>query len=81
MSAPEPKKGACRRCDQIRPLFPAKTEWGRVPAEMCTRCWSLFAEARANGTFVDWGDAFKNATDEQLEEHVSAVGIARGDDR
>lgn len=80
MSTPAPKNGTCGQCWQTRPVFPAKTEWGRVPAEMCTRCWQVFAEARARGTFVDWDDAFDNATDEQLEEHVSGR-IPEGGDR
>jgi hypothetical protein len=71
VSAPEPKTGTCGKCKQTRPLFPAKPEWGRVPAEMCSPCWSLFAEAREDGGFVDWNDVFDNATDEQLEEQVS----------
>lgn len=71
MSAPEPKTGICRKCKQTRPLFPTNPGWGRVPVELCSPCWSHFAEARENGTFVDWNDAFDNATDEQLEEQVS----------
>ena len=70
MSAPEPKTGTCGKCKRTRPLFPAKPEWGRVPQEMCSPCWSLFAEARATGGFVDFNDAFDNATDEQLEDHL-----------
>ncbi|OLT13049.1 hypothetical protein BJF79_03885 [Actinomadura sp. CNU-125] len=76
MTAPNPKNGTCGRCKQPRPVFPAKKEWGRVPAEMCLRCWQLFAEARANSTFVDWGDAFDNATDEQLDEHIYEAGTS-----
>jgi hypothetical protein len=33
---------------------------------LCTSDWQLYAEARANNTFVDWNDAFDNGTDEQL---------------
>jgi hypothetical protein len=47
-------------------VFPAKPEWGRAPDPLCTTDWQLFAEARANNTFVDWTDAFDNGTDEQL---------------
>ncbi|GGV34066.1 hypothetical protein GCM10010182_67390 [Actinomadura cremea] len=79
MTTPEPKDGTCGKCKQARPLFPARPEWGRVSAEMCSRCWQVFAEARANDTFVDWNDAFDNATDEQLEEHVSGARTARGE--
>lgn len=71
MTGPEPQTGACGKCGQTRPLFPAKKEWGEVPSQMCTSCWQVYAEARANGTFVDWPDAFDNATDEQIEVHVS----------
>ncbi|TDD97594.1 hypothetical protein [Actinomadura rubrisoli] len=75
MSAPKPKTGTCGKCEQARPLFPARKEWGDVPESMCSPCWQVFAEARANGTFVDWGDAFDNATDEQLNEHVSGYEV------
>lgn len=75
MSAPEPKIGTCRKCGQTRPLFPAKPEWGRVPQEMCSPCWSRFAEAREHGTFVDFSDAFDNATDEQLNEYVPGYEV------
>jgi len=41
---------------------------------LCTKDWSMYAEARERGSFVDFRDAFNNATDEQLEE-----GIRQGD--
>jgi hypothetical protein len=75
VTAPEPTTGRCGKCWQTRPLFPSKREWGTVPDPMCTSCWQAYAEARANGTFVDWGDAFDNATDEQLNEHVAGYEV------
>lgn len=63
---PKPTEGRCAHCQQPRVVFPAKPEWGRVPDPLCTTDWQLFAEARANNTFVDWTDAFDNGTDEQL---------------
>lgn len=73
MSAPEPKTGTCGKCKKTRPLFPTKPEWGRVPQEICSPCWSRFADARANATFVDFNDAFDNATDEQLEAGLAGA--------
>lgn len=75
MRATEPKVGTCGKCGQTRPLFPAKKEWGEVPCQMCTSCWQVYAEARANNTFVDWQDAFHNATDEQIGAHVPGYEV------
>lgn len=58
--------GPCRHCQQPRPLFPAKTSWGDVPSPLCSPCWSKYADARANNTYVDWNDAFDNGSDEEL---------------
>jgi hypothetical protein len=59
--------GPCRRCKQPqRPLFPAKADWGDVPDLLCSPCWSRYADARENKTYVDFNDAFDNASDEEL---------------
>jgi hypothetical protein len=62
----QPTTGNCGRCRQPRPLFPAKDSWGDVPGPLCSPCWSKYADARANRTYVDFNDAFDNATDEEL---------------
>ncbi|MGW7053085.1 hypothetical protein [Streptomyces sp. NPDC054887] len=59
-------EGRCARCGQPRVLFAPNPAWGRVPGPLCTSDWRLYAEARANSTFVDWNDTFDNGTDEQL---------------
>ncbi len=69
----KPIEGICGKCEQPRAVFPPKPEWGDVPELLCTSCWGLFAEARANGSFVDWNDAFDNATDEQIEAHLAGT--------
>jgi hypothetical protein len=59
--------GPCGRCKQpCRPLFPAEKAWGDVPSHLCSPCWSKYADARANKTYVDFNDAFDNASDEEL---------------
>ncbi|MFH8483571.1 hypothetical protein [Streptomyces sp. NPDC018055] len=65
-------EGRCARCKQSRAVFPAKAEWGDVPTPLCTTDWQRFAEARANRTYVDWADAFDNASDEEFEAHLSS---------
>lgn len=67
--------GNCGRCAQRRPCFPPKPEWGDVPALLCVRCWSTYADARANKTYVDFKDAFDNATDEELEGRFAESGL------
>lgn len=67
--------GRCARCEQSRIVFPAKAEWGDVPSPLCTSDWQLYAEARVNRTFVDFNDAFDNATDEQLEAAFGETGV------
>jgi hypothetical protein len=67
-NAPE---GPCRRCGQPRPLFPAQKTWGDVPSPLCPNCWSTYADARAAGSFVDFNDAFDNATDDQLQDALA----------
>ncbi|WP_018386408.1 hypothetical protein [Wenjunlia vitaminophila] len=62
-----PTEGQCGLCKQRRPLFDSRSEWGDVPARLCTGCWSRYAVARERGEFVDWADAFDNASDSQLE--------------
>ncbi len=57
----------CRRCRQPRQVFPAPEDWGDVPSPLCSPCWTRYADARASGSFVDWTDAFDNATDDDLE--------------
>lgn len=68
--------GPCRRCQQPRPLFPAQASWGQIPDPLCSPCWSLYADARASGSFVDWNDAFDNATDEQLATGLEGTETA-----
>lgn len=67
-------EGTCARCHQPRRVFNTPSDWGRVPAPLCSRCWSTYADARASGDYVDWNDAFDNAPDEVLE---TALGGAR----
>jgi len=76
----QPSPGPCHRCTQHRPLFTASPEWGRVPSPLCTRCWSAFADARAGGTYVDFNDAFDNATDAELEAGLTLTTTASGPD-
>lgn len=66
------REARCAHCAQPRPVFPPKPEWGRVPDPMCSPCWSKFADARAAGTYVDWSDAFDNATDDELLAAIDA---------
>lgn len=68
-----PTEGRCARCGQPRVVFPSNPDWGAVPSPLCTSDWQLYADARANKTFVDWNDAFDNASDEQL-----AAGLGAG---
>lgn len=62
----EPAVDRCGRCRQTRPCFDAKADWGRVPARLCSPCWSSYADARAARTYLDFNDAFDNASDEEL---------------
>jgi hypothetical protein len=71
----KPIGGRCGRCRQPRPCFPAKPEWGDVPAELCSPCWSKYADARAANTYVDFNDAFDNASDEELEAKFAETGL------
>jgi len=67
MTATPKTIGPCSRCKQPqRPLFPAEKAWGDVPSPLCSPCWSRYADARANKTYVDFNDAFDNASDEEL---------------
>jgi hypothetical protein len=61
-----PPIAQCKRCGQKRHTFAPKPEWGKVPDTLCSPCWSGYADARAEGTFFDFNDAFDNASDEQL---------------
>lgn len=70
-----PTEGQCLRCMQRRPLFPAKSSWGKVPDPLCSQCWSKYADARANKTYVDFNDAFDNASDEELEAKFAETGL------
>lgn len=57
----------CVRCHQPRPdLFPPEPAWGEVKGPLCARCWSLYAEARDRRSYVDWDDAFDNASDDEI---------------
>lgn len=63
----------CGRCRQPRHVHPAKPEWGRVPSHLCTTCWGRYDEARANNDYVDWSDAFDNASDEELVANLATA--------
>lgn len=71
-----PETGSCARCRQTRPLFAPKPEWGWVPGLLCSTDWQRYADARANGTFVDANDAFDNATDEQFEAGLNGGAVS-----
>ena len=75
MTTPKPVEGQCARCEQPRVVFPAKPEWGDVPTPLCTSDWQLYAEGRANGTYVDFNDAFDYASDEELEAKFAETGL------
>lgn len=65
-TTPTPVTTACGRCGQTRPCFRQQNGWG-APDLLCSPCWSRYADARANNTFIDANDAFDNANDDQLE--------------
>lgn len=69
-------EGRCARCNQQRVVFEAPAEWGAVQSPLCTRDWGLYAEARANKTYVDFHDAFDNASDEELEDGLGLRGAS-----
>lgn len=69
-----PREGRCARCNQPRTVFDALPEWGRVQSPLCTRDWQLYADARANRTYVDFHDAFDNAGDEEFEAKFAETG-------
>lgn len=71
----QPLEARCARCGRTGPTFPPDPAWGRVDGPLCSRDWQAFAEARANATYVDWNDAFDNASDEELEANFD--GSAR----
>ena len=73
MTTPQPTEGTCGRCQQPRIVHQAKPAWGRVPSLLCTSCWQRYDQARADGSYVDWNDAFDNASDEEIEAHLAAV--------
>ncbi|MFC6883478.1 hypothetical protein [Actinomadura yumaensis] len=66
----QPTIGVCALCKQTRPVFPPDPAWGRVPGPLCGPQWSEYAQARDQGTFAHFRDAFDNATDEQLQEFL-----------
>lgn len=63
----QPEQGRCARCQQSRIVHPPKPQWGEVKGPLCTPCWQVYDEARAAKTYVDWSDAFDNASDEEIE--------------
>lgn len=67
---PEQQDGRCARCSLTGPVFTPDDTWGKTKGALCARCWSATAEARANGTYTDWHDAFDNATDDELENGI-----------
>lgn len=67
----------CHRCQQSRPLFPADPAWGRTPSDLCSPCWQRYAEARAQNDYVDWNDAFDNASDDELSNALTRQGDTR----
>ena len=69
----QPAASRCARCGQTRPCFEPKPEWGTVPALLCSPCWSRYADARAARSFIDWADAYTNATDSQLEQILAGA--------
>ncbi|RZF05996.1 hypothetical protein [Streptomyces albidoflavus] len=58
--------GRCHRCQQPRAVFAADASWGQVPSPLCSPCWSKYADARASRSYVDFNDAFDNASDDEL---------------
>ena len=70
---PEPTTDPCARYGQHRPLFPADPAWGDVPTPLCSPCWQQYADARANGSFVNFGDAFDNADDDALLRYLGGA--------
>ncbi|MFD9124921.1 hypothetical protein [Kitasatospora sp. NPDC059571] len=70
---PTPAEGTCGRCQQRRVVHPAKPNWGHVPKLLCTSCWQRYDEARANDDYVDWNDAFDNASDEEIVAHLATA--------
>lgn len=73
----QPAESVCGRCQQPRVVHAAKPEWGDVPPLLCTSCWRLYAEARANNTYVDWTDAFDNASDDEINTHLATAEDTR----
>jgi hypothetical protein len=71
MTAPARPEGVCRRCGQTRPLFVTLADWVTPPVWLCTVDWQALAEARYAGTFLDWADAFDNATDDQIAQQLA----------
>lgn len=63
---PRPVDSTCGRCGQTRPCFPQKNGWG-APDLLCSPCWTKYADARAAKSYVDFNDAFDNASDEELD--------------
>jgi hypothetical protein len=68
----QPTIGVCARCGQTRPVFQPEESWGRVRGPLCSPDWQKYADARASRDFVDFKDAFDNATDEELYERLEA---------
>lgn len=56
-------------------VFPANPERGRVPTPLCTSDWQRYAVARASKAYVDFNDAFDNATDQELEDRFAESGL------
>jgi hypothetical protein len=73
MTQLQPVEGTCGRCQQARVVHTPKPEWGRVPGPLCTSCWQRYDEARADGDYVDWNDAFDNASDEEISAHLATA--------
>lgn len=61
-----PAKGCCARCQQPRIVHLPDPAWGKVAGPLCTPCWQTYATARDQNSYVDWDDAFDNASDAEI---------------
>ena len=73
MTAPLPAEGPCERCAQPRPLFrhPGTSNDAGNPKQLCAQCWARIQDARDNGTYADWNDAFDHASDDEIAAYLN----------